>query len=82
MNLPQIGTKVCLARDVDRYPYFVAKAGSTGTVISVSADSEAFLSPRLVVRMDEPITGAEEWDNEVHWYDYDERDDIAADLGI
>lgn len=55
------GTKVRLGRDVERYPHFVAEAGLTGTVTTFSDDL-------VVVRLDDPVSGAEEWDNEIHWY--------------
>ena len=58
--------KYVLVHDVDRFPHFVARAGSTGTL--VAADREA-----VMLRMDDPLPGAEEWDNEVHWYTEDGR---------
>ena len=64
--LPAIGDRVELIVDVDRFPHFVAPAGSTGTVVDVG-DSQIVLA----VRLDEPVDGAEDWDNEVHWTDGD-----------
>jgi len=65
------GTRVALKHDVDRYPHFIAAAGSVGTVVS-TGDDRVF-----AVRLDEPLAGAEDWDNEVQWTD---ADDPAADL--
>lgn len=55
------GERVELVRDVERYPHFIARAGSRGTVVHASPD---FFSVRLDLRLD----GAEPWDNEVCWY--------------
>jgi hypothetical protein len=57
-----VGDKVRLRLDVDRFPHFIARSGMTG-VVSVSTENE------LAVKMDEPLNGAEEWDNQVWWYD-------------
>ncbi len=54
------GDKVRLRHSVDRYPHFIAEAGSTGRVVEVD---------ELVrVRMDAYLPGAETWENEIHWY--------------
>lgn len=55
-----VGRRVVLRYDVDRYPDFIAPSGGTGTV--VYADME-----EIRVRMDQHMAGAEQWDNEVHW---------------
>lgn len=55
------GTKVRLTRDVERYPHFTAEAGLTGTVTKFDEEIVA-------VRLDDPVPGAEEWDNGIHWY--------------
>lgn len=61
MNAPPVGSRVELTHDVERYPHFVAAAGSTGTVVDIG-------DPNIyAVRLDEPLAGAEEWSNEVHW---------------
>jgi hypothetical protein len=58
---PAVGARVRLVHDVERYPHFVALAGATGVVVDVG-------DPNLyAVRLDEPLAGAEEWSNEVHW---------------
>lgn len=56
------GTRVRLKRDVDRYPDFVAPEGAEGTVTKNWDDL-------IAVKLDEDLDGAEEWDNEVQWYD-------------
>jgi hypothetical protein len=64
------GTKVRLTQDVERYPHFIAKAGMTGEV--VLSDDGMF-----AVVLDEYLSGADEWDNEVHWYE-EQGDDLSA----
>ena len=64
------GTRLRLTCDVDRYPHFIAPAGSVGTVVDTS---DGVVS----VRMDNTIAGAEDWDNEVVWSLRD-GDDITA----
>ena len=57
-----VGTRVRLKHDVDRFPHFIAPAGSLGKLIDVG-------EPGLVVmQLDKPLPGAEEWRNEIHWY--------------
>jgi hypothetical protein len=53
-----IGSRVALAQDIDRFPHFIANKGEMGKVVDVTDD---FVS----VKMDNHISGAEEWDNEV-----------------
>ncbi len=65
------GTRVKLTSDVDRYPDFIAKKGSCGTVTYNGNDA-------IHIQLDEPITSpdcrgieqpaAEDWDNAVQWY--------------
>jgi hypothetical protein len=49
-----------LFRPVDRFPDFQAPAHLTGIVTAV--DDSGVLG-----RMDQHITGAEQWDNQIHW---------------
>jgi len=56
-----VGARVRLNHEIWRYPHFIAEKGLTGVVIE--ATEELFS-----VRMDEPLEGAEDWDNELHWY--------------
>ena len=62
-----VGTRVRVRHDVWRYPHFIAPAGAEGVVVDVG-DSQVLLA----VRLDEPVPGAEEWGNEVHWLEGDE----------
>lgn len=55
-----VGTRVRLIRDVERFPYFTAKAGATGVV---TTNAPEFFS----VKLDVELAGAEDWDNEIHW---------------
>ena len=69
-----VGTRVKLKHDVDRYPHFIAGAGSTGTV--THSDGRT-----LCVRMDEAVSGAETWDNEVVW-SIENGDDPTRDVDV
>jgi len=60
MKTFEVGTRVILTRDVDKYPDFYAKAGLRGVVHYISDDI-------FSVMMDEPLKGAEEWDNCILW---------------
>lgn len=66
------GYRVRLRRPVDRFPFFIARAGMTGTVIEAATDLVA-------VRLDEHLPGCEEWDNELVWADAS-LPDLAEDL--
>jgi len=66
-QLAAVGSRGRLRRSVDRFPHFASPAGSTGTVTEAT-DS------LIVLRLDELLAGAEEWDNEVCWT----SDDIEA----
>lgn len=61
LNLP-IGTRVQLKHDEERYPYFIAEAGTTG-VVTLCDDT------LLTVRADVPLENAEEWNNEIHFFE-------------
>jgi hypothetical protein len=60
-ELPALDGRVRLRHDVDRFPHFVAKEGSYGTVIDI--DGEYSIS----IKMDDHIDGCEEWDNSIIW---------------
>lgn len=65
------GARVRLQHDVERYPHFIAPEGALGTVTDIDPDF-------FVVRLDERVEGAEDWDNEVHWSDgMNPADDIV-----
>ena len=75
MSALAAGSRVELVVDVDRYPHFVAPAGATGTVVEHGDPGIV-----LAVRLDEPVAGAEDWDNEVHWLDGDaDLNDLDVD---
>lgn len=69
-----VGTRIMLRHDVDRYPHFIAAAGSVGTVSDASDGV-------VCVRMREHLPGAEHWDNEVLWSVRD-GDDPMLDVAI
>ena len=71
----KVGDRVKLLRDVDRFPDFIAHKGATGTVCCVEINGD------LAVTMDDHIDGAEEWDNDIGWYDV-YSDDIVDDLEL
>jgi hypothetical protein len=60
------GYRFRLFSQVDRYPDFLAPAGMTGVVTIVDESG-------VWGRMDQHLTGAEHWDNQIHWqtpYDF------------
>lgn len=65
--MPATGERFVLTADVERHPHFVAARGSKGTVADVSCGA-------ISLRLDDPLPGAEEWDNEVVWGDGVGRD--------
>ena len=72
LRRPSVGARVVLTEDVERYPDFIARAGSTGTVVESEPDS-------VSVRLDERLLGAEEWGNCVIW---DKREVALASQGL
>ena len=72
---PPEGARVRLTQAIDRFPDFIAPAGLTGTVVESTAHMFA-------VRMDAPLEGAEEWDNEVCWNLGDGMDDPLSEVEL
>lgn len=68
-----VGMRVRLKHEVWRYPHFIVEKGATGTVVDIGAPDV------FAVCMDEKIEGAEEWENEVHWYP-ENGDDPSLDI--
>ena len=64
MTRLKIGERVELRHEVERFPHFVVAAGEQGTVSYNHQDEHG---GTIAVRMDNPIDGAEEWNNEVQW---------------
>jgi hypothetical protein len=54
------GYRFRLFHEVERFPDFAAKSGLTGTVTQIDNSG-------VWGRMDEHITGAEHWENQIHW---------------
>jgi hypothetical protein len=54
------GYRFRLFRPVDRFPDFLAPIGLTGTVIAVDDSG-------VCGQMDQPIAGAEQWENQIRW---------------
>jgi hypothetical protein len=69
----EIGTRVRLRHDIDRYPHFFAAGGLTGTVTNTDGGM-------VFVRMDIHIPGCEEWENEIVWSNGDEN--VMDDLEV
>lgn len=57
-----LGQRVRLTREVDRYPHFIAPHGMVGTVVQHGTYA-------VCVRMDATLDGAQEWDNEIEWFE-------------
>ena len=72
---PAVGARVRLKHDVDRYPHFIAPKGAEGIVVNHDPHDPALVA----VRLDEKVEGAEEWENEVHWY-FPNGDDPTLDI--
>lgn len=67
MAMPAVGERFVLIADVERHPHFVAARGSKGTVADVSGGN-------VSLRLDDPLAGAEGWDDEIVWGDGIGRD--------
>jgi hypothetical protein len=59
-----VGQRVALQADVERFPHFIAQEGSTGVVTESTPDL-------LTVKMTHHLPGAEDWDNKIVWTDDD-----------
>jgi hypothetical protein len=55
-----VGYRFKLFRNVDRFPDFLAPAGLTGTITLIDDSG-------IWGKMDQPMPGAEQWDNQIHW---------------
>lgn len=56
------GRRVRLRHDVSRFPHFIVDKGAEGVVVDIHPDW-------VRVLMDKHIPGAEDWDNELIWFD-------------
>jgi hypothetical protein len=65
------GDRVTLTRDVERFPHFIARAGSVGVVTLITDD-------QVIVTMDELIPGCEEWDNGIVWCAWSAEEELHA----
>ena len=74
---PPEGARVRLRRNVERFPHFIAPAGAAGVVSFVGAGPGG----SVCVKLDAPLAGAEEWDNEVVWTE-DDLAALASDLEV
>lgn len=71
---PHGRARVTLKRDIERFPHFIAPAGTTGTVNDINNDT-------IAMGMDTVIEGAAEWDNDLVWTD-DQLDVIGDELAL
>lgn len=60
IDLPKVGERAKLSRIVERFPHFWIAVGAAGTITEATVHL-------IALRMDEQISGAEEWDNELCW---------------
>jgi len=67
------GLRVRLLTPVERAQGVIAPAGATGTVADVTDDA-------VCVRVDQPLPGAEAWDNEIVWRQEDLPEPVAEAL--
>jgi hypothetical protein len=58
----RVGTRIRLIRAVERYPFFIAKAGLEGVITENSGH-------QIAAKMDVPLAGSEEWNNAIIWED-------------
>jgi hypothetical protein len=73
ITLPTVGERFVVKHEVWRYPHFIVEEGATGTI--TCSDEEL-----VALRLDEVHEGAEEWDNELHWYPNNCDDDPWEDI--
>lgn len=69
------GDRVRLRRDVERYPIFIAKAGSFGTILSIDDQS-------AIVKMDDPLENGEDWNNSIYWEAEYTRHEFVDDVEL
>lgn len=69
-----LAVRVRLRRDVDRGHEFIARAGLTGRLVELT-------DRQVSVQMDEPLAGAEEWNNCILWT-HPEPGEVEADLEV
>ncbi len=75
MTLFVAGDRVRLRRDVERYPFFVARKGMTGVITVVEPNT-------IIVKLDDPLCGAQDWNNSVYWEKDFTLEDVVADLEL
>lgn len=71
----KVGDRVELARDVDRFPHFLAPKGLTGVVSSL----DEYV---ITVRLDEHLDGAEDWENEICWETSEQAEYFDEDVKL
>jgi hypothetical protein len=70
MSMFPSGTRVTARYNVDRYPHFLVPKGATGTVLDQG-------DGLFVVKLDQPVAGCEEWDQEIYYADSDGSSMVA-----
>lgn len=63
---PQVGERYRLKQDVERYPFFLAKAGMTGTIVETIVEAHDDV---IRLKMDETLENCTDWDNCIEWYE-------------
>jgi hypothetical protein len=74
-TLPKLGDKVRLHSDADRFSNFIIPAGATGVVTEVNADI-------IVIKMDEPFEGGEDWDNSLQITEVNNDQNLAQEFAL
>ena len=70
----ELGARIKLVRDVGRLPLFIARAGSTGTIVH-QADGV------IHAKMDEKLSNCEKSSNAIVWNNLDEfKDDVVCQV--
>jgi hypothetical protein len=76
----EAGTRVVFVDDVERYPHFIIRAGTTGIVIEAQPDA-GYSETMYLVKVDEEVPGLsddEEWQGEFCYI----REDYDCDRGV
>lgn len=72
MKQIKVGGRVISKREIDRFPFFVLGKNKTGTIVesTIGENNRGLMDRQLIaIKMDNPIEGCEEWDNQIEYYD-------------
>lgn len=74
----KVGTKVRFNHEVERYPHFIIPEGATGLVTENWFEGEPPKPVLILIKLDKPINGMEEWTNKFQFH----TDDADVDLEV